>query len=94
MSITLLHNYTRRFLLGQVFQEDFFYNLFMSIGTRIKELRVEKELSQMQLAKIIGVSQKAIDFWERNVNEPKASYIIALVRFFDITFDDFFADID
>ena len=66
----------------------------MFIGTRIKELKVEKELSQMQLAKIIGVSQKAIDFWERNVNEPKASYIIALVRFFDITFDDFFTEID
>lgn len=66
----------------------------MSIGTKIKELRTEKGLSQMQLAKIIGTSQKAIDYWERNVNEPKASYIIALVKAFDITFDDFFADID
>ena len=47
----------------------------------------------MQLAKTIGVSQKAIDYWERNVNEPKASYIIALVKTFDITFDEFFAEI-
>ena len=65
----------------------------MKIGEKIKELRIEKEYSQMQLAKIIGVSQKAIDYWERNVNEPKASYIIALVRTFDITFDEFFMDI-
>ena len=47
----------------------------------------------MQLAKLIGVSQKAIDYWERNVNEPKATYIIALVKAFDISFDEFFDDI-
>ena len=66
----------------------------MKIGDKIKELRIEKNLSQMQLAKSIGVSQKAIDYWERNVNEPKASYIIALVRIFDISFDDFFLEIN
>ena len=65
----------------------------MKIGTKIKELRIEKELSQRQLAKLVGVSQKAIDYWERNVNEPKASYIIALVKIFEITFDEFFSDI-
>ena len=64
----------------------------MSIGEKIKELRIENGLSQMQLANEIGVSQKAIDYWERSVNEPKASYIIALVKFFNLTYDDFFAD--
>ena len=66
----------------------------MGIGEKIKELRIEKGLSQMQLGKTIGVSQKAIDYWERNVNEPKASYIISLVKAFDISFDDFFTEID
>ena len=65
----------------------------MTLGERIKELRIEKGLSQMQLAKTIGVSQKAIDYWERNINEPKASYIIALVKTFELSFDEFFADI-
>lgn len=65
----------------------------MKLGERIKELRVDKGLSQAQLANLIGVSQKAIDYWERNVKEPKASYIIALVKFFEITYDEFFADI-
>lgn len=64
-----------------------------TLGEKIKELRSDKGLSQAQLANEIGVSQKAIDYWERNVNEPKASYIIALVKFFEITYDDFFADI-
>ena len=65
----------------------------MTIGERIKELRLGEDLSQKQLANIIGVSQKAIDYWERNVNEPKASYIISLVKCFNISFDDFFSDI-
>lgn len=65
----------------------------MTLGERIKDLRIEKGLTQTQLASLIGVSQKAIDYWERNVNEPKASYIIALVKCFEITYDEFFADI-
>ena len=66
----------------------------MKIGEKIKELRVEKELSQMQLAKLISVSQKAVDYWERSVNEPKASYIIRLVKVFGISFDAFFEDVE
>ena len=65
----------------------------MKLGEIIKELRIERNLSQMQLAKMIGVSQKAIDYWERNINEPKASYIISLVRVFNISFDEFFEEI-
>ncbi|MDE6411116.1 MAG: helix-turn-helix domain-containing protein [Clostridia bacterium] len=64
------------------------------IGDKIKELRLEKGLSQMQLGKLVGASQKAIDYWERSVNEPKSSYIIALVKVFDITFDDFFENVE
>ena len=66
----------------------------MRIGEKIKELRIEKGFSQMQLAKAVGVSQKAVDYWERNINEPKASYIIALVKVFEISFDEFFNEIN
>ena len=48
----------------------------------------------MQLGKLIGVSQKAIDYWERSVNEPKSSYVIALVRVFGISFDEFFENLE
>ena len=61
----------------------------VSIGERIKDLRLEKGLSQLQLGKLIGVSQKAVDYWERSVNEPKSSYIMALVNVFGISFDEF-----
>ena len=66
----------------------------MSLGEKIKELRLEKGLSQMQLGKLIGVSQKAVDYWERSVNEPKASYIIALVKVFGVSFDEFFENVE
>lgn len=66
----------------------------MKIGDKIKELRLEKGYSQQQLANKIGVSQKAIDYWERNVNEPKSSFIILLVKTFEISFDEFFAEIN
>lgn len=59
----------------------------MICAERIKELRQEKNLSQSVLAQKIGVSQKAIDYWERGVNEPKATYIVRLADFFDVSTD-------
>lgn len=59
----------------------------MKFAERLKELRTEKNMSQAALAKIIGVSQKAIDYWERGINEPKASYIVALSKFFEVSCD-------
>lgn len=59
----------------------------MSFAERLKELRTENDLSQASLAKAIGVSQKAIDYWERGVNEPKATYIIALAKYFGVSCD-------
>lgn len=59
----------------------------MELKIRLKELRSEREISQRALAKAIGVSPKAIDFWEHGVNEPKASYIILLAKFFGVSTD-------
>ena len=55
--------------------------------SRLKELRAEKDISQQKLAEQIGVTQKAIDFWEKGINEPKASYIIKLAKFFGVSAD-------
>ena len=60
----------------------------MKIGEIIKELRTERGLSQAALAKEIGVSQKAVDYWEHGINEPKASYILALAEFFGVSSDE------
>ena len=57
------------------------------ISQNIYLLRKEKNISQQMLAKEIGVTQKAIDFWEKGINEPKASYIVRLAEFFGVTAD-------
>ena len=49
---------------------------------RIKALRLEHDMSQRTLAAQIGCSQKAIDGWERGLNEPTAGYICALADCF------------
>lgn len=55
---------------------------------KLFELRKAKNLTQNELANAIGVTQKAIDFWEKEINEPKESYIIALADYFQITTDE------
>ncbi len=58
-----------------------------SLSTKLFELRTEAKISQQRLAKEIGVSQKAIDFWEKGINEPKASYVVKLALFFKVSTD-------
>ena len=54
----------------------------MKFGERLKELRSEKSLSQMELSKATGISQSAIAKWELGKTEPTASAITTLADFF------------
>ena len=58
-----------------------------TIGKQIYQLRTERNISQAKLATHIGVTQKAVDFWEKGINEPKASFIVALCEFFGVSAD-------
>ena len=59
----------------------------MKIGQKIKELRLERNLNQRELAAAIQVSQPTIAAWESGENEPKATYILRLALFFGVTAD-------
>lgn len=54
----------------------------MKFGERLKELRTANNLSQMQLANILQVSQSAIAKWELGKSEPTASAIILIADYF------------
>ena len=54
---------------------------------RLKELRMEKDLSQLELAKTTGFSQSSIAYWETGQRIPNAKAIIILARFFDVSTD-------
>ena len=59
----------------------------MSIGTRIKDLRKEKELTQEELAKQINTTQDSISLREKDKRIPDTIYIIALAKFFKVRTD-------
>ena len=54
---------------------------------RLKELRFEKEITQMQLSKETGLSAGAIEFWETKKRIPNAMAIIILAKYFGVTTD-------
>ena len=54
---------------------------------RLKELRLEKGLSQAELSSNTGLSQSAIAFWENGKRVPNAQVIITLAKYFDVTTD-------
>ena len=57
-------------------------------GETIKELRKEYNLTQKELAEKIGVSQSAVFFWEKEINEPTAGYIIKMANLFGVSTDE------
>lgn len=66
----------------------FCYNLSMKgFGERIKELRIEKGLTQKQLAQIIENAQSAIVYWESDKQEPTISVLKKLCMYFDVSAD-------
>ena len=54
----------------------------MRFQDTLKELRLEHNLSQMDLAKATGISQSAIAKWELGKTEPTASALITLATYF------------
>ncbi len=54
---------------------------------RIKELRLEKGIGQVELAKEIGVSKGVISLWENGLREPTMNSLILLSKYFSVTID-------
>lgn len=50
----------------------------MSIGERITNLRTEANLSQGQLATLLGVSRQAVSKWENDQSSPDTMKLIRL----------------
>ncbi len=59
----------------------------MSIGTTIKLYRKDKNLTQSELAELIGVSTQAVSKWETDVGLPDISQIVPLARVLEVSTD-------
>lgn len=58
------------------------------ICNKIKELRIEHNLSQKQLAEILNVSNKTIGHWEANYTEPPLQMVVMITQYFNISYED------
>ena len=58
-----------------------------TFGERLKQLRKEKNLGQIELAKRLQVGKSIISLWETDQCEPTLSKLIILAKFFCVTID-------
>ncbi len=54
---------------------------------RLKELRIERGISQNQLSKKIGISQAAIAKWEKGIIVPTIESATLIAKFFNVSLD-------
>ena len=56
-------------------------------GERLKELRIEKNVSQATLAKALEVSSGIVCLWEIDKSEPTAPNVRKVADYFDVSAD-------
>ena len=58
------------------------------IGSRIKELRQSKGITQSELADALVVSFQAVSNWERGITPPDVENLIRIAAYFGVLVDD------
>ncbi|MDE6868274.1 MAG: helix-turn-helix domain-containing protein [Clostridia bacterium] len=59
----------------------------MKLNERLKNLRAERHIGQIQLAKETGLSKSSIARWELGLSEPNASALAVLAKYFNVSVD-------
>ena len=54
---------------------------------RLKELRIEKGLTQTQLAKELRVNQRTISNWEVGERQPDLDTLEVIAKYFNVSYD-------
>lgn len=57
------------------------------IGSKIKQLRGQKNISQIDLAKQLGVSKSVISSYENEIHLPPYDILIKMARLFGVSTD-------
>ena len=58
-----------------------------SIGKNIRKLRKERNLTQEELAELLGVTSQAVSKWERDEGYPDISMLPVIANFFGVSVD-------
>lgn len=59
-----------------------------NIGKNIAKIRLRNRLTQMELAKKLNYSDKAVSKWERGESVPDISVLVEIADLFEVTLDD------
>lgn len=59
----------------------------MEFKIRLKELRKEKGVSQLEIAKLLNMSKMAVSHWEKGNSEPSIEQLKLLAQYFDVSVD-------
>ena len=57
------------------------------IAEKVKKLKEQKGLSQVELAKLLGITRSSVNAWEMGISVPSTQYIVDLAGVFDISTD-------
>ena len=60
------------------------------IGSFLKELRQENQMTQEQLAEQMGVSRRTVSRWETGNNLPDLSMLVELADYYDVDMNEIF----
>lgn len=60
----------------------------MDIALKIKEIRTERKISQVQFAKDIGISRGALINYEKGIRIPPISVLMTISKKFNINIDE------
>lgn len=52
--------------------------------SRLRTLRLSRGISQSALAAAVGVSTRAVKYWEHGQRTPNATSLLALAHYFDV----------
>ena len=59
----------------------------MTLGSKIKLLRNERNMTQPDLATALGVTVRTVAYYENDERQPKKELIIKLCKIFDVSTD-------
>lgn len=59
----------------------------MRLGERLKQLRLEKNLIQKEIAQLLNISTSAYGYYEQSKRDPDTKTLIILAEFFDVSVD-------
>ena len=64
------------------------------LNEQIKTLRMAQNISQVALAKKLGVSKQSVSNWENNNIQPSIDMLMKIAAFFDVSTDISTAGLD